>query len=61
MAVDIETNANSPAKVQGDSGSVEQHPLTDQIAADRYIASKTATQNSGLPIKLLKLSPPRTV
>ena len=51
-------NAKSPAKASGDGCSVEQHPLPDQIAADKYLASKTATQNKGLGIKFSKLSPP---
>jgi hypothetical protein len=40
MADDLETtildNAQGPAKATGDSGSMEQHPLPDQIASDRY-------------------------
>ena len=33
----IRDNAAGPKKATGDSGSVEQHPLNDQIAADRYL------------------------
>ncbi|OHB60788.1 MAG: hypothetical protein A2Y12_16090 [Planctomycetes bacterium GWF2_42_9] len=51
-------NASSPAKVSSDGVSIEQHPLSDQIAADKYLASKTATQRKGLGIKFSKLSPP---
>ena len=54
----IEENAKGPAKASGDSGSMEQHPLTDQIAADRYLASKKAAKAKGLGITLKKLSPP---
>lgn len=40
MADDLEDtireNAEGPAKAAGDSGSMEQHKLPDQIAADRY-------------------------
>ena len=61
MAEDLEEsirqNAAAPAKASDEAGSVEQHPLPDQIAADRYLASKNATKK-GLGIKLLKLSPP---
>lgn len=53
----IRQNAQGPAKASGDSGSMEQHSLPDQIAADRYLASKQATKK-GLGIKLVKLSPP---
>ncbi len=41
----IRDNAAGPAKAAGDSGSVEQHPLKDQIEADRYLASKDAAIN----------------
>ncbi len=33
---DIRQNAQGPAKAAGDAGSVEQHKLPDQIAADKY-------------------------
>ena len=56
----IETNAKGPAKATGDSSSMEQHPLPDQIAADRYLASKNATKTKGLGIGLKKLVPPGT-
>ena len=61
LTSDIRQNAEGPAKVSGDSGSVEQHRLPDQIAADKYLASKTAAQNKGLGIKFTKLSPPGAV
>jgi hypothetical protein len=41
----IEQNAKGPAKASGDAGSVEQHPLLDQIEADRYLASKDAAKS----------------
>ena len=54
----IRENAQGPAKAAGDSGSMEQHKLADQIEADRYLASKTAMRGKGLGIKLTKLIPP---
>ena len=54
----IRDNAAGPKKATGDSGSVEQHPLNDQIAADRYLASKKAAQSKGLGIRMSKLVPP---
>ena len=54
----IRDNAAGPKKATGDSGSVEQHPLTEQIAADRYLASKKAAQSKRLGIRLTKLVPP---
>jgi len=53
----IRDNAAGPKKATGDSGSVEQHSLNDQIAADRYLASKKAAQSKGLGIRLSKLVP----
>ncbi len=57
----IKTNAEGPAKASGDSGSVEQHKLTEQIAADKYLESKKASRAKGLGIKLAKISPGGTV
>ncbi|NLI00019.1 MAG: hypothetical protein GX446_11090 [Chthonomonadales bacterium] len=54
----IRDNAAGPKKATGDSGSVEQHPLNDQIAADRYLASKKAALSRGLGIRMSKLVPP---
>ena len=56
----IKQNAQEPAKASGDSGSMEQHPLPDQIAADRYLESKKAARLKGLGIGLKKLVPPGT-
>lgn len=53
----IQENAAGPRKASGDSGSVEQHPLADQIAADKYLAAKKAARGKGLGIKLAKISP----
>ena len=57
----IETNAAGPRRASGDSGSVEQHGLKDQIAADKHLASKRAMQGKGLGVKLAKISPGGTV
>jgi hypothetical protein len=53
----IRENAAGPKGASGDSGSVEQHPLNDQIAADKYLESKQASRSKGLGIKLVKVSP----
>jgi hypothetical protein len=64
MAEELENaileNAQGPAKASGDSGSMEQHPLPDQIAVDRYLESKKAARSKGLGIRLKKLVPPGT-
>ena len=54
----IRENASGPKRASGDSGSIEQHALADQIAADRYLASKQATRSKGQGIRLAKLVPP---
>jgi len=53
----IKDNAAGPKRASGDAGSIEQHSLPDQIAADKHIASKNAMSSKGLGIKLVKLSP----
>jgi hypothetical protein len=53
----IEENAKGPKRASGDSGSFEQHSLTDQIAADKYLASKKAAQSKGMGIRMSKLVP----
>ena len=57
----IEQSATSPRKASGDSGSIEQHGLADQIAVDKYLESKKASRANGLGIKLAKISPGGTV
>lgn len=54
----IRDNASGPAKATGDSGSVEQHKLRDQVEADRYLESKKATRRKGVGVKFAKLVPP---
>jgi hypothetical protein len=53
----IRQNAGGPKSASGDAGSMEQHSLPDQIAADRYLASKKAMK-SGRGVRLTKLVPP---
>jgi hypothetical protein len=50
-------NAMAPKKVTGDEGSVEQHSIPDQIAADRYKLAKQASRR-GIGLKMTKLIPP---
>lgn len=54
----IRDNADGPAKAAGDSGSREQHKLSDQIAADRYLASKQAAKSKRLGLRITKIVPP---
>ena len=57
----IRDNAAGPKRAAGDAGSVEQHSLADQIAADKYLESKKASRSKGLGVKLAKISPGGTV
>lgn len=56
----IRENAQGPKRASGDSGSVEQHPLTEQIEADRYLSSKEAAKQ-GLGIRMTRVVPPGAV
>ena len=62
MADDLDNtileNAQGPAKASGDAGSVEQHKLTDQIEADRYLSAKEAAQAKNRGLRFNKLVPP---
>jgi len=65
MAEDLDStirdNAAGPKRAAGDAGSVEQHGLADQIAADKYLESRKASRTKGLGVKLAKISPGGTV
>ncbi|HBT78038.1 MAG TPA: hypothetical protein DEB39_14195 [Planctomycetaceae bacterium] len=56
----IAENAKGPKKVQGDSGSVEQHSLRDQIEAEKFLQSKKAAQGKGFPVRLFRIAPDGT-
>ena len=56
----IRENAEGPAKASGDAGSVEQHKLTEQIEADRYLCSKEASKSKKRGLKFNKFTPPGT-
>jgi len=53
----IRENAAGPKQASADNVSAQQHPLRDQIEADRYLASKEAVKK-GLGVRLKKLVPP---
>ena len=54
----IRQNADGPAKVSGDAGSVEQHKLSEQIEADKYLASKEASKSKRRGLQFNKIVPP---
>ena len=53
----IQENAQGPKRARGDSGEMEQHDLSDQIEADRYLNSKRAAR-TGAGVRFSKYSPP---
>lgn len=55
----ISDNAQGPRRASGDSGSIEQHPLGDQMDADRYGRSKEVWSKRGYMIQ--KIKPPGAV
>jgi hypothetical protein len=54
----IRQNAQGPAKVAGDAGSVEQHPLPDQIEADRFLRARQGAERKNRGLRFTKLIPP---
>ena len=56
----IQENAAQPQSVTVDGTTVTQHPLSEQIAADRYARSKTATRGKRRGLWFSKLQPPGT-
>ena len=56
----IRTNAEGPHSASGDAGSMQQHPLPDQIAADKYLAAKRAMGRKNLGLTRVKIVPPGT-
>jgi hypothetical protein len=57
----IRDNAAGPRQVSADGVSVEQHPLADQIAADRYLAGKKAMSSPTFGLRVAKIVPPGAV
>lgn len=48
----IKRNASGPKSAEVDGQKVEQHSLTDQIAADEYLAKKKVMQGRGTGLKI---------
>lgn len=61
MENQLRESASSPRRASGDSGSMEQHSLKDQIELDRYLESKKAVRKKNLGIRITKLEPPGAV
>jgi len=58
---DIATAAVSPKSASVDGNSVNQHPLGDQIEADKYLAAKRNATAKRVGIRFAKLKPPGTI
>jgi hypothetical protein len=56
----IRESAAGPASAEVDGVKTQQHPLPDQIEADRYLESKKASRRKGLGMAFKKLVPPGT-
>ena len=52
----IVKNTAGPKSAEVDGQRVEQHTLTEQIAADKYLASKDAVKRRGSGLKFSKMS-----
>ena len=61
IKTNIRSNAEGPRRAQGDSGSVEQHSLREQIEADRYLTSRDATAGPMRGLRFSRLVPPGSV
>ncbi|MEX0702018.1 MAG: hypothetical protein WD069_07975 [Planctomycetales bacterium] len=62
MADDLEDvirqNAQAPASASMDGASAAQHPLRDQIEADRHLAARKAAKSPTFGLRLAKIIPP---
>lgn len=54
----IAINAAGPKKVTGDTGSIEQHPLPEQIAADEYARRLASQRTKTGGVRYQKIVPP---
>ena len=56
MTETIAKNAVGPKSAEVDGQRVEQHSLKEQIAADKYLASKNAVKRRGSGLKFSKMT-----
>ena len=54
----IKNNAEGPKRAKGDSGEMEQHSLTEQIEAAKFLASKEAVKKKPFGLMRAKMIPP---
>jgi hypothetical protein len=58
MTIDIDSNANKPRRGKNEQGEFEQHPLKDQIAADRYVKEQSASDTPWKSMRHAQMRPP---
>ena len=54
----IEDSAKGPQSARTDMGEVQQHPLKDQIEADKYLTGKQAVTRKRRGLRFSILQPP---
>lgn len=54
----IETNAEKPVSMSVDGVTVTQRPMSELIAADRYLSAKRASRRRSLGIRFRQVVPP---
>ena len=54
----IQQNAQGPESAEADGVKVKQHSLPDQIAADKYLASKAAMRKRNFGLRRVRIIPP---
>lgn len=57
----LKAAAQQPRRVRTDAGEVEAHDLDQQIAADKYLASKAAASQTNRGLRFNKIIPPGTI
>ena len=57
LANKIDTTAQGPKRVRTDAGEVEAQSIQDQIAADKYLAAKTAASTKSRGLRFNQLTP----
>ena len=54
----IRQNAQGPAEVSSDAGTVKQHSLNEQLEVDKYLSAKEAVKKKERGLRFNKLVPP---
>ena len=57
----IATNAAKPRAITGDRGSVQQHPIADQIAAAKFRAGQSAMSRTNKGLRMFATTAPGQV